>query len=1048
MEKYACWTGSFASEVMNTEALQVADDVFLATHQPQVVRVEKSDVKGTFRVAKGTNIDEQELLQLLLSPDEDHVQIAVVGAAGSGKSHLVRWLYLNIPRSDRYEVVLIPKSANLQQVIEAFIEGRQGEIYERIRTELKKARIREADDSEIRDRLLNEFCVLIASGSPSKDSRVSDEERDIREILTSYLPDLLYDPEFRKSFFSHAPTMDVLVQHIKGTSQRERMDYRHEFTDTDFDVKGFGLQSNHLSKPARVMFEQLVNNPGMKGHVATWMTRNLDGAVAGLFGLGSVDLQQILNDIRQELRTEGKELILLIEDFAKTLGIDRQILAAVSVRPKAETIVRGKEKRGHNELAVLRSVLASTRDYYLSLDETILQRTAVIVDMEVNYSAESVQDNSSAIVDFAARYLNAIRLGTDRSRQWYDEYRKSEVGVWCACDDCRYADDCMRDFGCVNGIGLYPFNEMTLQRMYRTVDPDERRRFNPRDLINKVLQKVLYLDTDIVHGRFPPQILLDDFGGTDLPAWLMEKLRAGFPAEFGRYTTLLTFWRKSGSGHEVAKGIYEAFGLPPLDIPTDSTTGTTVQPPEPDDPKKEALSRMNQDIKVLDKWASDAAYRLPDSLVDRMRESIFGYVGKYIDWNYEMLAEDFYVGTGGKCFRMESITFRKQLRETGRAPVLIELPMQEQPTERDYLHVALALQGMLQYEHYRHWSFERGSTLLRRFMELLEAASVEVLRQIKKLNTENQLWDPVPAIAELLFIGSYFTGKVPVEEPDIENAVSMMFALKTWKEPNLGDKDFRSREWNALVDRFRKCTRIDETDSIIDILLARIACSKGKDEKQFINASEIVRPLTGMMQAWRPKTHIPVDVRVQYKKVRELRQYLEHNLEGAILLEKRSLLQSCIGIMSSVSGQPSSEDLTEDRIIELMRGVTMAEVNSAVTALLSAAFGAGAVARPDIDAIDAMQRRIGDIDLEPLIACIVKLITVDDPYRCLPYVCDDDIVQRIKLLANYLTSVHTLVTELTSSIENQFEGEGDPEEIRSAINDRLQEINSMLGALR
>ena len=53
-----------------------------------------------------------------------------------------------------------------------------------------------------------------------------------------------------------------------------------------------------------------------------------------MLNLGREDLQRLMLDVRRALARQGVELILLIEDFAKLQGIDREVLEAVLARPQ------------------------------------------------------------------------------------------------------------------------------------------------------------------------------------------------------------------------------------------------------------------------------------------------------------------------------------------------------------------------------------------------------------------------------------------------------------------------------------------------------------------------------------------------------------------------------------------------------------------------------------------------------------------------------------------------------------------------------------------
>lgn len=63
------------------------------------------------------------------------------------------------------------------------------------------------------------------------------------------------------------------------------------------------------------------------------MNRHLDEAIAQVLSLGREDLQRLIREVRETLAEQGIELVLLIEDFAKLQGIDREVLEAVLARP-------------------------------------------------------------------------------------------------------------------------------------------------------------------------------------------------------------------------------------------------------------------------------------------------------------------------------------------------------------------------------------------------------------------------------------------------------------------------------------------------------------------------------------------------------------------------------------------------------------------------------------------------------------------------------------------------------------------------------------------
>src|SRR5687768_2585556 len=92
--RYACWPRERVYEVMNTEAETVPDDVFLAVHTTYPLNLVHRDlnVRGVQE-----QVSPDTFLARFLDPKLPHVQSVILGDSGSGKSHFIQWLRLNIP---------------------------------------------------------------------------------------------------------------------------------------------------------------------------------------------------------------------------------------------------------------------------------------------------------------------------------------------------------------------------------------------------------------------------------------------------------------------------------------------------------------------------------------------------------------------------------------------------------------------------------------------------------------------------------------------------------------------------------------------------------------------------------------------------------------------------------------------------------------------------------------------------------------------------------------------------------------------------------------
>ena len=81
--------------------------------------------------------------------------------------------------------------------------------------------------------------------------------------------------------------------------------------------------------------------------------------------VGAGRLQQAMLEVRREFARQGKEIVLLIEDFAVIQGFQRDLLDA---------LIEVGERDGRSELAPIRTLMAVTSGYYASLPDTVRTR--------------------------------------------------------------------------------------------------------------------------------------------------------------------------------------------------------------------------------------------------------------------------------------------------------------------------------------------------------------------------------------------------------------------------------------------------------------------------------------------------------------------------------------------------------------------------------------------------------------------------------------------------------------------------------------------------
>ena len=105
--------------------------------------------------------DESQLVNDFLAPKE-FAFVPVLGEAGTGKSHLVRWLSTQIPASANRHVLLIPKvDTNLRDVLEKILRlpGMEAPLFDDYRSRLRRATSELRTEREAREKLLNNLAV-------------------------------------------------------------------------------------------------------------------------------------------------------------------------------------------------------------------------------------------------------------------------------------------------------------------------------------------------------------------------------------------------------------------------------------------------------------------------------------------------------------------------------------------------------------------------------------------------------------------------------------------------------------------------------------------------------------------------------------------------------------------------------------------------------------------------------------------------------------------------------------------------------------------------
>ncbi|WP_244814745.1 protein DpdH [Caballeronia sp. Lep1P3] len=640
-------TADEINRCIKPEAEGVHEAVLLAVHQPSPLTYRQLSSDPGVQTAK-VQTTEDELYDYLTTanvPTGAHI-VPITGASGVGKSHLVRVLAARLqPHADRYRVIRIPKSASLRRVVELILEPLSGERYELVKQDFEKALAEiNVQDAVITFEAKLEIALKDLARSLTTQLRDDPANPVLRERLAHVrqLPTFLRDAAVVTHFREQVLTK--VVQRAMAGQSGNTQGEGEDFTSDDFVLPDFIDLEKHASLAARQYYRlQLEPRDGYGRRVAADLMngRVVDQATRELFKLheamGGMTLQDVILDIRRLLLKDGRELIILVEDFKALTGIQETLL---------NVLIQEGVRDGVSEFATMRSVIAVT-DGYLTGKDTIATRAKRewVVESHLSNNEEVLQRTSRLV----ASYLNAARWGETELKRRYEQRNH----LWARKDSwiSPYHDsgdteiDELTAFGSIDDIPLFPFTQSAIACLAEvTLRQGDALVFTPRFIIDHILRNLLLAGRDaFAENRFPPPGLDVPTNNSDVLQWLTAK---PFPADQKRrYAAVISVWgNRPQTRTEIGRiptGVFKAFNLPLPDVDliqetpistTDSPAAQTVtiESKDPSGPSPE--ERKYQEI--LESWIQKNE-RMPQSVASKIRNSLSGLINERVDWNAE-----------------------------------------------------------------------------------------------------------------------------------------------------------------------------------------------------------------------------------------------------------------------------------------------------------------------------------------------------------------------------------------------------------------------------
>jgi ABC-type oligopeptide transport system ATPase subunit len=599
-KRYVCWDVENVISTIQTEAVVASPAVFLSTHTP--LSIQRSRINGRSFSPTGESVTEEDILDDFLNrrTNTRTLLLPVVGESGSGKSHLVRWIRENIQPSDQRKIIYLEKSkTSLRHVIDSLLDGVEDEEIAQIRKDIRHV-TGAFNAASLARRLITQLSVALAD--LGRDS-VSGKKRQL--VGPRGISLLLQDPLLQEQMLAPGKFIPQFAQHF--LSDREPGEERPpRFSLEDLPLSPDAIAGD-MAAPTRQIFGFLMSRPELQSLAVELLNEHWDKAVRELSSLGGGRLLGAMQKVREIYARQGKEIILLVEDFALIQGVQSDLLDAIT-----ET----SHREGQTVLAPMRTLMAITSGYFHDLPETAATRIGASTGGFV-YNLDIVlgegKTGTEDIASFVARYLNAARVGRGALES------AGSNAVPNKCDECPVKSICHDSFGAsVEGFGLYPFNRPALTRIVHGL-AENPYAFVPRDVLGSGVIPILTNAYGAIRkGEFPSAFFQENYKtvrGVDqaLPNSVSDAIETRDPLNAKRRRAALEFWADAPTQlMNLHQGIGEAFSLPDMTLddlpdkplpPVDSGQAIPQKDQSTSPPPKE-LPALQRKIQVVENWAA------------------------------------------------------------------------------------------------------------------------------------------------------------------------------------------------------------------------------------------------------------------------------------------------------------------------------------------------------------------------------------------------------------------------------------------------------------
>lgn len=567
--------------------------------------------------------------------------------------------------------------------------------------------------------------------------------------------------------------------------------------------------------------------------------------------ISSESTKTVFEQLRKDLKRQGKNLTLFIEDFTGFTGIDSELITVLSTEHGGD----------YADLCRVTSIIGITNDYYDQFRDNFTDR----VTHQISVTDRSYGSNDF-IIQMAGRYLNAIYCDPEVLHDWQnngaviDELPISEFVSPCTWETTMIGD---------KEVTLYPFNSHALISLYNCLVTK-----SPRSFLKEVIRSQLkeYFDGKTYGDEWdfplnPKNVPMSK--GEHSSA--IDRLSNLSKSEKKRIQSVLALWG-DGTAYATTAGTetligninYQFFkdigltqfnGFDSNNATIASTdTGTEPEPvsepasaPAPVDRARQEYDRFKKDITSW--YSGNALLQYHADYRKMLQAFICGENRQCGAINWQDIGIPAFVAVE----RLNDLSgFYIEGQDNAPDPDKALVYMERSAESRD------ALQALIELRYSKGWTFEGTVYYQQRLITWLERHKASIIARVLSAPNEEAKLPTLYWCLTLQYLRALILGK-KIETSNPVQAVEELFI-----PVEKGDDTKReTKEWNDLIQFVM--SRNGEFDSALTMLQKASATTMGsiqgardKNDKRFYRGDELIRAIEYLIsRGWDIEQELP-----------------------------------------------------------------------------------------------------------------------------------------------------------------------------------------------